>query len=142
MFHDVYSGRLRLNGEEHQSTLRAALNYASSLSELQRFEEAKALLRKTLPVARRVLGDGHDTTLRARTVYAAGLCQDDGATIGDLSEAVATLEDTVQTARRVLGGTHPLTSAIEKYLRESRRALSARDVTSDVTSIGDAVGAL
>ena len=28
---DVYSGRLKLNGEEHEETHRAANNYASSL---------------------------------------------------------------------------------------------------------------
>ena len=36
-----------------EETLRAANNYASTLNVLKRFEEAKALLRKTMPVARR-----------------------------------------------------------------------------------------
>ena len=93
-----------------------------------------------LPVVRRVFGDDHDTTLRARTIYAAALYYEDaGATFADLREAVATLEDTVRIARRVLGGTHPLTTQIEKHLRESRRALSTHE---DVGSISDAVGAL
>ena len=48
---DIYSGRVKLNGEEHRKTLIAASGYATSLQELKRFEEAKSLLRKTLPVA-------------------------------------------------------------------------------------------
>ena len=53
---DVYSGLSELQGEEHEDTLRAANNYASSLRDLRRFEEAKvtaAVLRKTMPVAQR-----------------------------------------------------------------------------------------
>ena len=45
---DVYSGYLNLLGEEHEGTLKAALNYAASLKDLWRFEEAKALLRLSL----------------------------------------------------------------------------------------------
>ena len=46
---DVYSGYLRLKGEEHSDTLFWAGEYASCLANLQRFEEAKSLMRKTLP---------------------------------------------------------------------------------------------
>ena len=46
---DVYSGRLRLDGEEYLITLRAANNYADVLSSLQRFEEAKSLMSKIIP---------------------------------------------------------------------------------------------
>ena len=74
---------------------------------LKRFEEAKSLLRKTMPVARRVLGESHDLTLRMRWSYAAALYEDNGATLDDLREAVTTLEETTRIARRVLGGAHP-----------------------------------
>ena len=57
MLRDVYSGRLKLHGEEHDVTLIAANNYAHCLLDLRRFDEAKALFRNTMPVARRVLGD-------------------------------------------------------------------------------------
>ena len=57
MHRDVYSGHLRLHGEEHYDTLREANNLANSFAQLQRFEEAKSLLRKTIPVAWRVLGE-------------------------------------------------------------------------------------
>ena len=56
---EVYSGCLKFHGEEKEATLRAAYNYADTLCELQRFEEAKSLLRRTMPVARRVLGESH-----------------------------------------------------------------------------------
>ena len=85
MERDVYHGRLKLNGEEHEMTLRAAFNYARTLARLKRFEEAKALLRKTMPVARRVLGESHEITLKMRCNYAAVL-RDEGATLADLRE--------------------------------------------------------
>ena len=137
---DVYSGRLRLHGEEHLQTLLAANNYATSLVQLQHFEEAKTLLRRITPVARRVLGDNHDITLKMRFGYAASICFDTGSTLDDLRGAVTTLEETARTARRVLGGAHPLTTVIERQLRASRATLSARD--SDVSSIADAFAAM
>ncbi|CAH0372026.1 unnamed protein product [Pelagomonas calceolata] len=137
---DVYSGRLRLHGEEHLQTLLAANNYATSLVQLQHFEEAKTLLRRITPVARRVLGDNHDITLKMRFGYAASICFDTGSTLDDLRGAVTTLEETARTARRVLGGAHPLTTVIERQLRASRATLSARD--SDVGSITEAFAAM
>ena len=125
MRRDVYSGRLKLNGEEHKSTIRAALNYASSLTRLQCFEEAKTLLRQTMPVARRVIGENNDLTLRMRWIYAEALYLDTGATLDDLREAVTTLEETERTARRVLGGAHPVTRDIEDDLQKVRAARDA-----------------
>jgi len=127
MLRDVYSGRVRLNGEEHEETVIAALNYASSLGGLKRFEEARSLLRRMIPVARRVLGENNDITLRVKFTYALALYNDTGATLDDLSEAVATLEETERTARRVLGGAHPLTAGIGEALRGTRAALRARE---------------
>jgi tetratricopeptide (TPR) repeat protein len=123
----VYSGRLKLNGEEHLETLREALNYAASLGELERFGEAKSLLRRTMPVARRVLGDSHSFTLQMRINYAMALYMDTSATLDDIREAVTTLEDTLRTARRVFGGAHPFTVNIERNLQRARAALRARE---------------
>jgi hypothetical protein len=125
----VYSGRVKLHGEEHFTTLIAAYNYASSLVVLGRFEETKVLLRKTIPMARRVLGECHDITIKMRWIYGGALYQDPGATFDDLREAVTTLEDTVQIARRVLGGAHPLVSDIEYELRGAQAALRACEAT-------------
>ena len=97
------------------------------------------MLRKTVPVARRIHGENHEHTLMMRWNYARSLCEDTGATLDQLREAVTTLEDTDRIARRVIGAAHPLTSTIEEDLREARAALSARE---DVGSLSDAVGAL
>jgi hypothetical protein len=111
------------------SGTEAASNYAITLLNLQRFEEAKGLLRKTMPVARRVLGESNDLTLRMRTIHAATLYHDPDATLDYLREAVTRLEDTERIARRVLGGANPLTGEIEKALRQARAALRARETT-------------
>ena len=126
----VYSGYLRLNGEEGVNTLREANNYAESLNDLKRFKEAKSLLRKTMPVARRVLGGNHDHTLRMSLNYAEALWRDPAATLDDLREAVTTIKETERTARRVLGGAHPVTTGIEGDLRDARAALRARETPS------------
>ena len=123
----VYAGWLKLAGEEDNNTLREANNYAVDLRDLERFEEAKTLLRKTIPVARRVLGESNELTLRMRWTHAISLYMDLGATLDDLREAVTTLEETQRVARRVLGGAHPLTMSIERDLRRSRAALRARE---------------
>ena len=114
---------MKLNGEEHEVTLLAALNYAASLGTLERFEEAKSLLRKTMPVARRALGEDHKRTLELRCSYAMALYKDPGATLDDLRQAVTTLEETERTARRLLGGAHPDTKWIEVDLQCARAAL-------------------
>ena len=141
MKRDVYFGRLRLNGEEHLETLKAAVNYANALLNLKRFEEAKALLRKSVPTARRVLGENHEATLKMRHLYAQLLCRDEGATLDDFREAVRTLAETERTARRVFGGAHPLVVEMEKDLRYARAALAAR-VGDDVSSVCEGVAAM
>ena len=130
MDRDVYSGELKLYGAEHKQTLLAANNYAQSLFNVKGFEEAKALLRKAMPVARRVLGEGNEITLRMRLIYARALHRDPAATLDDLREAVTALEEPEQTARRVFGGAHPLTEEIEGTLRNARAALRARETPS------------
>ena len=77
-------------------------------------------MRKTMPVARRVFGEGHDVTLRMRLNYAASLWVPYGATLGDLREAVTILLEIYRTARRVFGDAHPLTKGIEGDLRFAR----------------------
>ncbi len=124
---EVYSGWLKLEGEEQRDTLIAAGNYAISLHDLRRFHEAKAILRKTIPMFRRVLGDSHELTFQVRWIYARALYKDSGATLDNVREAVTTLEDAGRIARRVFGGAHPLTVDIEGELRDARAALRARE---------------
>ncbi len=65
-----------------------------------------------------------------RNYYAAALCNDQCATLGELREAVTTLEDTTRIARRVFGGAHPFTVDHEKSLRNARAVLRARETPS------------
>ena len=127
---DVYSGHLKLSGEENVTTLLAANNYAHGLLTLQRYAEAKSLLRKTIPLARRVLGESDALSFRMSLNYTEALYSNPSATLDDVREAVTTLEKTARTARRVLGGAHPLTLATEEGLRVSRATLHADEGTS------------
>ena len=83
------------------------------------------MLRKSIPVARRVHGESDILTLRLRWCYAMVLYQD-----GAIREAVTTLEETARTAQRALGSAHPTTVGIEKHLRMLRAALAARETPS------------
>ena len=123
---DIYSGYLKLLGEENRTTLTVAGNHANSLTSVRRFEEAKLLLRKAIPTVRRILGENDIDTLKMRVIYAQSLYMDDGAALNDLREAVSTFEELERTTRRVLGGAHPLTKMIEGALPEARTVLRAR----------------
>ena len=124
---DVYSGYVKLKGEEHGDTCAAAYNCASALSALKRFDEIKALLPRAIPAARSTLGESHELTLSMRGIHAKSLYEDDRATLDELREAVTTLEDAGRIARRVLGGAHPLTLVHESNLQDARAALRARE---------------
>ena len=110
-------------------TLIAANNYAHCLLALQHYAEAKGLLRKIVPVARRVLGDSHQTTLLMRWSYAEALYKDGSGSLGELREAVTTLEEIERVEQRVLGGAHPTTLGVEDELRDARAALRANEET-------------
>ena len=137
---EIYAQRLKLSGEEHPETIREAICYAVELSDSGRFRDVKALTCKVLPVARRVLGNTHEYTLRIRRMYAFVLYRDDSSTPDDIREAVTTLEDTTRLARRVFGGEHPFTAEFEGSLRNAQAALAARD--GGVSAIRDAVEAM
>ncbi len=124
---EVYSGILKLYGEEHEVSLRESITHSTNLIVLGHFEEAKSLLRKVMPVARRVLGENASLTLVMRWTFAMALYNDTGATLEDRREAATTLEDAERIARRVFGGAHPTTAGIEKALRGARAALRARE---------------
>ena len=128
MRRDVYSGYLKLEGEEHRKSILTAYNYVLSLASLHRSEEAKALMRKTIPVARRVLGESDEVTLSMRKTYAVTLINA-GATLDDIREAITTLEDIERIARHVVGGANPITMRIVALLRDARAVLRAREAT-------------
>ncbi len=85
-------------------------------------------MRKAMPVVRRV----HEYTLKMRSLYTRAIYEDPAATLDDLREAVNMLEDAGRTARRVLGGAHPITTGIERRLRDARAAL-LRDENARLT---------
>ena len=128
MKRDVYFGRLKISGEEDEETLREAFNYAGSLIDVERFEEAKSLLRRTVPVARRILGEEDRITLIMRWIYALALSEHNAATLGDLREAVETLESVLPLWKRVLGESNPETPRVQSALKHAREreALAAR----------------
>ena len=124
---------INLDGEPGPRAPRE-LHEGALRDRLERFEEARSLLRKTMPVARRVLGESQELTLQMRWNYATALYKDASATLDDLREAVTTLEDTERIARRVLGGAHPVAAGIELSLRNARSVLAAREAGEDMVS--------
>ena len=130
MRRDVYAGYLKLCGEEHDGTLQEADNYANDLLRLQRFEEARSLLRKMIPVARRALGEGAVNTLRMRWIYARAIYLDASATLNDLHESVETLESVARLWTRVFGEAHPETPRVQGSLAHAQEKLAARAAAS------------
>ena len=125
---DVYSGRLKLHGENHQETIWSAGYLANGLYRTRRFDEGKALLRKTIPVARRVLGKGNIDVIRLRWSYGLFLFRSPDATLDDIREAVATMEETYGTVERVFGAEHSYTREMDpKDIRFARAELRARE---------------
>ena len=124
MRREIYSGLLELNGVQHRKTLIAASNYCATLIQLERFKEAKALLRRMLPVARRVLGESDNLSLKMRWHYALALYKDDVATLDDIREAVTTLESVAKSWKQVFGISHPETPRVQGALNQARVALA------------------
>ena len=135
MHRDVYTGHVNLLGEEHGHTLMQASNYARFLKKHEEYDKAKSLHRRTIPMARRALGDSNDITLRMRWLYANCLCDYKNATLDDLVEAVETLEAVAKLWKRVMGERHPETPAVLEALKVAREKLrlrrAAREVASD-----------
>ena len=120
MSRDVYSETLRLYDEESIDVLREANNYAMHLIDARRFKEAKRILRKRIPVARRVLGPEHDLTMSMREDLCRATLDDGDSAASDKREALRTLEDTVGLMRRVLGAQHPETQRAQVTLESYR----------------------
>ena len=85
------------------------------------------MTRKNLPMARRVLGENDEITLKMRKAYGEALYGDANATLDDLREAVTTLEEIERTAQQVFGGPHPTTMGIRRSLHNARGALRTRE---------------
>lgn len=112
---------MKLYGEEHSETLREAGNYAIFLIDLKRFEEAKGVLRKAIPVAHRIHGTDHTRTLSLREDFARATLYG-GSSPEEKREALRMLEDTLGVIRRVLGAQHPETRRVQHELDRHQEA--------------------
>ena len=81
-------------------------------------------------MARRVLGESHELTLKIRWLYALALSEHDAATLDDLREAVETLESAAPLWTRIFGEAHPETPKVQEALASAREALAARAAAS------------
>ena len=92
-----------------------------------RSQRAKFLLRKLIPVGRRVLGEGHEQTIRMRLLYAQCLADDDAAPRDDLVEATTQLVELLRTAQRIYGPANPLVEKIKENLEYAQKKLASLD---------------
>ena len=81
-------------------------------------------------MARRVLGESNEITIKMRWTYARALFEDDDATLDDLRESVETLGSVAPLWTRVFGLSHPDTPNVQRALEDARKALAARAAAS------------
>jgi tetratricopeptide (TPR) repeat protein len=132
---DVYAGTLKLYGQESFEILREANNYAVLLKELKHFTLATSVLRKSIRVARRVLGENHTLTLTSRSLYAQTILHNPSSTLDEIREAINTLEEMEPIARRTLGIAHPIAVNIQSELQKARALLRAREAGKNVVFV-------
>ena len=120
------------------------LNLARALLEVERFSEAKALLRKYVPKARRALGPSHPVMLALSEKLVQALYEDCAERplddyIADMTEAVEILAKDERTTRSVRGSDHPEAQRVADLLRRMRLRLKrARDQKSAAEIAADA----
>ena len=130
MRREVYSGTLRIQGEDSYDALVETLNLALILRNTGNKPEAKELVRTRIPVAERSLGREHYIYFRLRWLYAVSLGDAADATLDDLVQAEALLDDTYTRFRRVMGDGHPCTSEIHAALLNAREELARARASS------------
>ena len=106
--------------QENENTLLAANNYAMTLLDLERFKEAKRILRRMVPVAGRVLGTENELSLSLREDLSRATLDGDSSA-EEKREALRMLEDVAGIMRRVLGPAHPDTLPAQSELKIYRR---------------------
>ncbi len=75
-------------------------------------------------MARRVLTDSHEITLKMRWTLAMALHDDPSSTLDDVREAVETLESVIRFWKRVFGNLHPETQKVQNALDIARMKLA------------------
>lgn len=99
-----YERSMRVRGPDHPETLQQAMNYAVTLEQMGRFEEAAPTLRHVHDVRVRTLGPDHPDTLTAHNNVIALL-----SNTGKTDEALVELRELIERSTRVHGPTHPST---------------------------------
>ena len=134
MQREVYAAGLTSNLHPGDKAIDAG-NLAEYLVAAREFEEAKSLLRKTIPTTLQDLGPNHSNTFNIRGCYARALSEDDSASRDDLVEAVAILEELSQTARRIYG-TGPASLVVEE---NEARLVRARSKLASFDALAEGV---
>ena len=99
---------------------------ANSLIDDEHFAEARTLINETLPIARRICGDAHDTTLGLRFLLPRSIILNlDTSTQEDLRVAKEELEDLLRTTRRIFGQSHPRVGLVKKLIEAANLRLSS-----------------
>ena len=123
MRREIFATSSRHRRPDHENRLIDAINLSESLIEAKLFEEARALVRDYIPVARRTLGTDHELTFELRTNSARAIYRDTNSS-RDVHEAVAILEDVFRTTRRVFGLQHPIFAEYRQDLENARMRLA------------------
>jgi len=96
---------------------------ANALVNIDHFAEAKALISETLPTARRVCGDAHDTTINLQYMLSRSTVLNPDATQKDVLEAKEELECLLGATRRIFGQTHPRVRIVQTMIERANRRL-------------------
>ena len=114
-----------LGGSEERHL--AAVNFVCSLLKLNLLDEARAVLRESLPLARGQLGENHRHTLMLLEASAMCVAYDENSTQADLFEAESTLVDVLDRTRRVFGPRHLSVAIRENHLGQLQGRLRTLD---------------
>ena len=104
--------------------LQDVTNLGESLVHTSHFTEARSLMRKHLPIARRVVGPDHEITYGIIETLAGAMFQNALAPRKDLVEATEMLTKQLKRLRQVLGAAHPDTQRHEGYLKHIQERLA------------------
>jgi hypothetical protein len=107
--------------------LYAASGMANTLLDLNRQGEARSIFREQIPIARRILGPAHRTTLGMISNLTIAVCSDEGTSRDDFVEAMTLQEEAVGVLCQVFGGSHPITLQAKHNLAKAQADLLRRD---------------
>jgi len=103
-FRETFERFLRLRGDDHIDTLRAASNLGRLLDTKGEYAEAETILRNGLTKIRSLRGDDHEESLSAASNLAALLSH-----MGKREEAGRLLSRALEGRIKLLGRQHPMT---------------------------------